>query len=61
MDEELERVDKVTAWRQEVLECHGYEPADALRLASDRSVDLHRAVELVRAGCPHSTAVQILT
>lgn len=59
-EEVVERVDKVVAYRQEILERNGYEPADALRLASDRDVDLHRAVDLVRAGCSHRMAVEIL-
>jgi len=57
---EVERVDKVTAYRQEVLECAGYEPADALVLATNRDIDLHGAVALVRSGCPSATAVRIL-
>jgi hypothetical protein len=54
-------VDKVGAWRQEILERAGYEPSDALYLASDHNVDLHRAVELIKSGCPASTAMRILT
>lgn len=60
MGDGVERVDKVQGWRQEILERAGYEPTDALRLAADRSVDIHLAVRLIKAGCPHSTAVRIL-
>ena len=59
-DEAEERVDKVMEWRQRELERAGYEPTDALRLASDRSVDLYMAVELIHRGCPHKTAIRIL-
>jgi len=61
MDIGVDAVDKVGAWRQEILERAGYCESDAIRLASDHSVDLHRAVELIKAGCPFSTAVRILT
>ena len=59
-EEAEERVDKVMEWRQRELERAGYEPTDALRLASDRSVDLYMAVELIHRGCPHRLAMRIL-
>ena len=61
MDEDgVERVDKVMEWRQRELERAGYDPTDALRLASDRSIDVYFAVELIRRGCPHATALRII-
>jgi hypothetical protein len=62
MDEDgVESVDKVGAWRQQVLEEAGFSIESAILLASNTSVDLHRAVELLRSGCPVSTALRILT
>ncbi len=61
MDEDgVERVDKVMEWRQHELERAGFDPTDALRLASDRSVDISYAVKLIYRGCPHQTAMRIL-
>jgi hypothetical protein len=52
--------ERVVNWRIEELLRAGYEEFDALDLALDRNVDLHRAVALVRSGCPSTLAVQIL-
>jgi len=60
-DDGVERGDRVQEWRQKVLERAGYGIVDAMRLAANRDVDLHLAVQLIRTGCPHSTAVRILT
>jgi hypothetical protein len=38
----------------------GYSWACAMVIAANRDVDLHRAVALVRQGCPVETAVRIL-
>ena len=54
---ELERIEQ---WRAEELERAGYVPAAAAELAARHDVDLHLAVRLVRTGCPHDTALQIL-
>jgi hypothetical protein len=43
-----------------MLERAGYERGDALLLAFDPAVDLHRATDLLRAGCPPATAIRIL-
>ena len=56
-DTELERVQ---AWRAEELERAGYSPAAAAKLAARLDVDLHRAIDLVRQGCPHDVALSIL-
>jgi hypothetical protein len=52
--------DRVERWRAEELERNGYDQMSALELASRTDVDLHRAIELVRAGCPTETALRIL-
>ena len=49
------------AWRLETLLDAGYPLRMAERLASDPGVDLHRAIELLRAGCSLRLARKILT
>ena len=56
-DTEAERV---LLWREEELERAGYDRDTARQLAESTSVDLHFATELLRRGCPESTALQIL-
>lgn len=50
---------KVESWRLHVLIEAGYPLPLAERLAGSEA-DLHRAVELVRSGCGHKVAAQIL-
>ena len=50
---------KVESWRLHVLIEAGYPLHIAERLAGSE-VDLHRAVELVNAGCAHDVAAEIL-
>jgi hypothetical protein len=50
---------KVESWRLHVLIEAGYPLPLAERLAGSEA-DLHRAVELVGAGCTHETAAEIL-
>lgn len=50
---------KVESWRLHVLIEAGYPLPLAERLAGSEA-DLHRAVELVRKGCAHATAAEIL-
>lgn len=50
---------KVESWRLHVLIEAGYPLPLAERLAHS-GADLHRAVELVRLGCEHETATEIL-
>ena len=63
---ELEKLDEgeatsqVTRWRLAALERAGYDEQAARELAVSTSVDLHRAVDLVRAGCPPDLAYRIL-
>ena len=56
-NEELERVE---AWRAEELERAGYSREAAAELAARHEVDLHRAIDLLRQGCPHDVALAIL-
>jgi hypothetical protein len=51
--------DKVESWRLHVLVEAGYPLSLAEKLAHSEA-DLHRAVELVLAGCAHKTAAEIL-
>jgi hypothetical protein len=50
---------KVQSWRLHVLIEAGYPLPLAEKLA-ESDADLHRAVELVVAGCEHETAARIL-
>lgn len=50
----------VRLWRFEELVRAGYEDEDAIELAFHLDIDLHAARDLVRRGCPSSTAVRIL-
>jgi hypothetical protein len=50
---------KVESWRLHVLIEAGYPLPLAERLAGSEA-DLHQAVELVRVGCTHQTAAEIL-
>jgi hypothetical protein len=52
--------ERVLGWRAEELIRAGYDEFDAIELALDRGVDLHRAIDLLRRGCPPATAVRIL-
>lgn len=57
VETEAERVER---WRAEALERAGYDTQSAAELAGRSDVDLHRAVELVEAGCPAELALEIL-
>ncbi len=52
--------ERIERWRTEALERAGYQPAAARMLASRTDVDLHYAIDLLRAGCQHELALQIL-
>lgn len=54
---EIERIER---WRSEELERAGYAANDAAELAARHDVDLHRATELLAAGCPPDLALRIL-
>lgn len=51
--------EKVESWRLHVLIEAGYPLPLAEKIAHSEA-DLHHAVELVRAGCVHETAAEIL-
>jgi hypothetical protein len=51
---------EVLSWRLDTLERAGYSSAVALELAARVDIDLHRAVELVLAGCSPELALKIL-
>lgn len=57
---ETSEADVVRLWRFEELVRAGYDDEDAVELAFHLDVDLHFATNLVRRGCPSSTAVQIM-
>ena len=51
---------RVLEWRADTLERAGYDQVWANVLAASSGVDLHRAVEIVRSGCPPELAARIL-
>jgi hypothetical protein len=51
---------EVFDWRFTELTRAGYSPADALRLAGNKEVELRVAERLLAEGCPPSTALRIL-
>ena len=57
---EATEIERIEAWRAERLELAGYDANVAAELAARHDVDLHRAVDLLRNGCPPDLAVRIL-
>jgi hypothetical protein len=57
---ERTEIERIEDWRRERLEAGGYPHEAAARLAERHNVDLHRALDLLRSGCPVELAVQIL-
>ena len=55
-----DEIELVEAWRAEQLETAGYDAQAANELALRHDVDLHRAIDLIRGGCPAELALQIL-
>lgn len=53
-------VERVISWRAEELMRAGFDGCTAIELALVPHVDLHKAVSLLRSGCPPDTAVRIL-
>jgi hypothetical protein len=51
---------RVVEWRLAELERAGYPEAEARQLAERVEIDLHRAIDLLRDGCPPETALRIL-
>jgi hypothetical protein len=58
--ESVLEVELVEQWRLDSLERAGYDAESAAVLATSPEVDLHRAVSLVKQGCPVALALQIL-
>ena len=54
---EAERVER---WRAEELERAGFDACSAAQLAARSDVDLHKAIALIRRGCPPDLAARIL-
>ena len=52
--------EEVIRWRFDELVRAGYDAGDALVVATHLDVDLHRAADLVRRGCPREMALRIL-
>lgn len=51
---------QVYKWRRRTLREAGYDRRTADLLASQVDVDLHKAVDLIRVGCPPEQAAKIL-
>jgi hypothetical protein len=51
---------QVVGWRFDELRRVGYSEESALELAQEAGIDLHVAIDLIRRGCPHETALRIL-
>jgi hypothetical protein len=52
--------EKIERWRAAELERAGYDAGAARLLAGRADVDLHHAIDLLRAGCSHELALRIL-
>jgi hypothetical protein len=50
----------IEAWRAAELERAGYPAKDAAQIAARHDIDLHRAVDLLRDGCPLELALRIV-
>jgi hypothetical protein len=59
VDTETER-ERIEKWRRRELRRAGYDRDTATTLAMCEDIDLHRAVELIRAGCEPAVAARIL-
>jgi hypothetical protein len=51
---------QVERWRADELERAGYDARAAAEIAARHDIDLHRAVDMIRRGCPPELALQIL-
>ena len=52
--------ERIARWRADELERAGFDPKAAKMLASRAEVDLHSAIDLLRAGCRPELALEIL-
>jgi len=53
-------ISRVVDWRHGELVRAGYPDPGARALAERLDVDLHRAIDLLKTGCPAETALRIL-
>jgi hypothetical protein len=53
-------LDQSELWRRECLTLAGYSRTTSLAIALDQTIDLHKACELLAAGCDPRTAAAIL-
>ncbi len=53
-------VEQTVQWRAEELEKAGFTPGHSEKLAARFDIDLHKAVELIKGGCPEPLAYKIL-
>ena len=60
IEERVTEIERIEAWRAEALERAGFDPAAAAEIAVRHDIDLHRATELLAAGCPADLALKIL-
>lgn len=51
---------RIERWRSEELERAGFDPRAAAELARRHDIDLHRAVDMLKCGCPPDLALKIL-
>jgi hypothetical protein len=51
---------QVERWRADELERAGFDARAAAEIAARHDIDLHRAVDMLRRGCPAELALQIL-
>jgi len=51
---------EVFRWRDRELRRAGFSEEEARELAGRSDIDLRRAIELIRKGCPHELAYRIL-
>ena len=60
IEEQVTEIERIEAWRAEALERAGYDASAAAEIAVRHDIDLHRAAELLGAGCPQDLALRIL-
>jgi hypothetical protein len=51
---------RIERWRSQELERAGFDQRSATELARRHDIDLHRAVDLLKTGCPPGLALKIL-
>jgi hypothetical protein len=57
---EISELRLIEAWRAEELERAGFDAESATLLSVRHDIDLHKAVDLARAGCTPDLALRIL-